>query len=109
MAHAQPQLVPDFLEALPLAVVVAKNVDGVILSQPAVKLLEKFAPLDLGDLRFWRALRQRTKRLQRGEERSAARLKFRLQPVRGTSQSWIANVGVANFNGCKSALADFPQ
>jgi hypothetical protein len=55
---------PDFLETLPFAVVVAKNVDGIILPQPAMKLLEKFAPLRLGDLRFLRALGQRTKGIE---------------------------------------------
>ena len=54
------KFLPDFLKPLPLAVVVAKNVDGIILPQPAVKLLEKFAALRLGDLRFRRALGQRT-------------------------------------------------
>src|SRR6185503_13202462 len=36
---------PDFLEALAFAVVVAENMNGVILSQPAVDLGEKFAAL----------------------------------------------------------------
>ena len=58
------QFVPDFLKPLPLAVVVAENVDGVILPQPAVKLLEKFAPLRLGNLRFRRAFGQRTEGVQ---------------------------------------------
>ena len=50
---------PDFLKPLPFAVVVAEDVDGVILPQPAVELLEKFPALRLGDLRFRRALGQR--------------------------------------------------
>ena len=56
---------PDFHESLPLAVVVAENMNGIILPQPAVKLLEKFAPLRLGNLWFGRALGQRTKRVER--------------------------------------------
>ena len=49
---------PNLLETLPLAVVVAKDVDGVILPQPAMKLLEKLAALSFGDLRFRRAFGQ---------------------------------------------------
>ncbi len=60
----QAQFIPNFLKPLSFAVIVAKDVDGVILPQPAVKLLEKFAPLRLGDLRFRRALRQRTEGVQ---------------------------------------------
>ena len=63
------QFLPDFLEPLPFAVVVAKDVDGVILPQPAVELLEKFAPLRLGNLRFRRALGQRTEGVQAAELR----------------------------------------
>src|SRR5271154_4609211 len=33
---------PNFLETLALAVVITENVDGIILPQPAVQLLEKF-------------------------------------------------------------------
>jgi hypothetical protein len=56
---------PNLLKPLALAVIVAKNVDGVVLPQPAVKLLEKFAPLRLGDLRFGRAIGQRTEGVER--------------------------------------------
>src|SRR5882724_10130953 len=52
---AETEFLPDFLKALPLAVVVAENVNRIILTQPAVKLLEKFASLRLGDLRLRRA------------------------------------------------------
>ena len=45
--------------------------DGVILPQPAVKLIEEFATLRLGDLRIGRAFAQRTKRVERGEDRIA--------------------------------------
>ena len=41
--------------------------DGVILPQPAVELIEKFAALGLGNLRFGRAFRQRTEGIERGE------------------------------------------
>ncbi len=54
------ELFPDFLKALALAIVVAKDVDVVLLPEPAVKLLEKFTALRLGNLRFGRAFRQRT-------------------------------------------------
>ena len=56
---------PDFLEPLALAVIVAEDVDGVILPQPAVDLLEEFAALRLGDWRFRRALGERTKGVER--------------------------------------------
>ena len=55
---------PNFLEALALAVIVAKNIYRIILPQPAVELLEKFAALRLGDLRLRRALGQRTERVE---------------------------------------------
>ena len=58
------EFLPDFLKSLAFAVVVAKNVDGIILPQPAVKLLEKFAALRLGDLRFGRAFGQRTESVE---------------------------------------------
>ena len=61
------KFVPNFGKPLALAVVVAKNVDGIILPQPAVKLLKKFAALRLGDLRFRRALGQRTEGVERIE------------------------------------------
>ena len=38
--------------------------DGVILPQPAMQLLEKFAALRLGNLRFRRALGQRTEGIE---------------------------------------------
>ncbi len=60
----QSEFIPNFLKPLPLAVVVAKDVDGVILPQPAVKLVEKFAALRLGDRRFGRTLGQRTEGVQ---------------------------------------------
>ena len=56
---------PNFLKALALAGVVAKNVHGIFLPQPAVHLRKKFAPLRLGNLRFWRALGQRTESVER--------------------------------------------
>ena len=78
---------PNLLKPLALAVVVAKDVNGIILPQPAMELLEKFAPLRLGNLRFGRALGERTKGVERSENRSVelrfGQLEFRLQPVRG--------------------------
>ncbi len=65
-ARSQTQFRPDFLKPLPLAVVVAENVDGIILSQPAMNLLEKFAPLRLCNLWFGHAVSQRTESIERG-------------------------------------------
>ena len=59
-ARATKDFLPNFLEALLLAVVVAKNVDGVFLAEPAVKLGEKFATLRFGNLRIERAFSERT-------------------------------------------------
>jgi len=56
---------PNFLKPLTLAVVVAENMNDIILSQPAMQLLEKFTTLRLGDWQFRRALGQRTKRIER--------------------------------------------
>ena len=77
---------PDFAEPLPFAFIVAEDVNGVILPQPAVDLLEKFPAQRLGNLRFGRALGERAERVERGKQRSAELrfgvLEFRLQPVR---------------------------
>ena len=51
---------PDFLEPLPLAVVVAKNMDGKALTRPPVKLREKFATLRFGNLRLGSTRTKRT-------------------------------------------------
>ena len=51
---------PNFVESLPFTVVVAKDVDGIVLPQPAVKLMEKFAALRLGNWQFGCAFGQRT-------------------------------------------------
>ena len=67
----QPVFLPNLGEALPLAVVVAEDVDRVALAQPAVQLGEELAPLRLGHLRLRGALRQRTESLQALEVRSA--------------------------------------
>src|SRR5206468_4095132 len=58
-------LAPDFIESLPFALVVAENMNGVILPQPAVKLRKKFVSLRFGNWRLERALRQRTKCFER--------------------------------------------
>ena len=47
---------PNLFEAAALAVVVAEEMDGVALAQPAVQLVKKFAPLRLGYLRLGGAL-----------------------------------------------------
>jgi hypothetical protein len=44
------QFIPDLGEPLAFAVVVAEDMDGVVLSQPAVQLVEELAALGLGDL-----------------------------------------------------------
>ncbi len=59
-ARAKTPFRPDFLEPLAFAVVVAKYMNGVALPQPAVKLMEKFPALGLGNWQFGRALGQRT-------------------------------------------------
>ena len=55
---------PNLLEALPLALVVAKDVDRPALPQPAVDLAEEIAPLHLGDLGLGHLRAKRPKRLQ---------------------------------------------
>ncbi len=73
------KLFPNFLEPLTFAVVVAENLDGKILPQPAVELREKFPALCLGDRWFRRALAERTKgfkRIQLQIERFASRTSF---------------------------------
>src|ERR1035438_3855578 len=62
---------PNLRESLPLAVIVAKDVNGVTLPQPAVKLIKKFAPLHLGNLRIGRAFAKRTECIERTEDWSA--------------------------------------
>ena len=68
---AEPVFFPDFRKPLPLAVVVAENVDSKALAQPAVKLGEEFAALRFGDLRIGRTFAHWTKGLKRSKERSA--------------------------------------
>src|ERR1039457_129530 len=86
---AQAQFIPDFRETLPLAVVVAEDMNGVTLPQPAVELIEKFAALRLVDLRVGRAFAERTKGVERGKSWNAGfqfgALEFKLQLARGTS------------------------
>jgi len=67
-ARRYTEFFPDFLKALAFAVVVAENMNGIILSQPAVDLGKKFTALRFGDLRFRRAFAQRTKSVERCEE-----------------------------------------
>ena len=58
---------PNFFKPPPLAVVVAEDVNGVTLPQPAVELVEKFAALRLGNLRIRRAFAKWTKGVERGK------------------------------------------
>ena len=76
----QAQFIPDLIKPLPLAVVVAEDMNGVTMPQPAVELVEKFAALRLGDLRVGRAFAERTKGVERGK-----------------SQSLNSNVSIARF------------
>ena len=63
-ARRKTQFGPDFLEALTFTVVIAENLNRVILPQPAVHLVEKFTPLHLGDLGYWRAFGERTEGIE---------------------------------------------
>ena len=56
---------PHLLKSLPLAVVIAKNMDRHVLPQPAMQLLEKLPALRLRHLQFRRTLTQRPERIQR--------------------------------------------
>ncbi len=56
---------PDFFKALAFAVVVTENMNGVILSQPAVDLGEEFTALRFGDLWFGRAFGRRSEGVDR--------------------------------------------
>ncbi len=47
---------PDFPEALALAIIIAKHVDSVVLPQPAVQLGEELAPLRFRHRGFQRAV-----------------------------------------------------
>ena len=55
---------PNLLEALPLAVVVAEEMDRVVLPQPAMDLGEELLALRLGDVRFRAAVANGAKYLQ---------------------------------------------
>src|SRR5258706_9731863 len=61
---SKPIFAPNLLEALPLALVVAKDVHRPALAQPAVDLAEEIAPLHLGDLRLGHLRSKRPKGLQ---------------------------------------------
>src|ERR1035437_5947256 len=65
---AQAQFIPDFHETLLLAVVVAEDMNGVTLPQPAVELVEKFAALRLGGLRVGGAFAERREGRRGGGE-----------------------------------------
>ena len=97
-ARRQTHFLPDFLKPLPLAVVVAKNVDGVALPQPAVKLLEKFVALRLGNRQFGRAFRQRTKGVERIKLRIADCARLRLALTRQGLRIDSASFNVTQFD-----------
>ena len=88
-ARSKTQLLPNFHEPLPLAVVVAEDVNGMVLAEPAVKLVEEFAALRLGDLWIRRAFAERTKGVERGKGWNAGFqfgvLEFKLQLAWGTN------------------------
>ena len=88
-ARSKTQLLPNFREPLPLAVVVAEDVNGMVLAEPAVKLVEEFAALRLGDLWIRRMFAERAKGVERIEPGSAefrfGVLEFKLQLAWGTS------------------------
>ena len=58
---------PDFDEALALAVVVAEDMNTVVLAKPAVELGEEFAALGLGHLRLRGAVGERAEGIEAGE------------------------------------------
>ena len=58
------EFTPDFLKPLPLAVVVAEDMNGITVPQPAMELVEEFASLRLGDLWIRRAFAERTKGIE---------------------------------------------
>jgi aspartokinase-like uncharacterized kinase len=60
-------VVPDFEEALTFAVVVADDVDGVVLAKPPVQLMKEIAALDFGDLWIGHAVGDGAKSFQAGE------------------------------------------
>src|SRR5579862_4305274 len=61
---SQPVFPPNFLKTLPLAVVVAKQVQRCSLPQPAMQLAEKLLALRLGDVRFRSPVANRSKNFQ---------------------------------------------
>jgi hypothetical protein len=73
----QAILFPDFHEALALAIVVAKQVNLVVLSQPAMNLGKKILSLGVGDLRFRRTLGEGAESLKAPQ---IPRARFSLRP-----------------------------
>ena len=63
---SQPKFLPNLREPLLLAVVIAKDVDGIILPEPAVKLVEELAALRLCDLRLRQFVRERAEDVESG-------------------------------------------
>ena len=58
---AKAILLPNFSKALPFALVIAEDVDGKALAQPAMKLAKKFPALRFGNLRVGRRRADRAK------------------------------------------------
>jgi hypothetical protein len=60
-------VVPDLEEPLTFAVVVADDVDGVVLAEPSVQLVKEIAALDFGDLWIGHVIGDGPKGVQAGE------------------------------------------
>src|SRR6267378_3396297 len=71
VVSAETILLPNFIEPIAFALVVAKNVNSIILPQPSMQLREELAPLHFRYLRIRRALRQGPMGIQTFEVRNA--------------------------------------
>src|SRR5271163_2167248 len=61
---SQSVLPPDFLEPLPFAVIIAKQMHRVLLPQPTMKLSKEFPPLRFRDMRLRTMVPYRSKHFQ---------------------------------------------
>src|SRR5262249_46535903 len=66
----QTEFFPDLQKALLLSVVIAKDMNGIVLSKPAMQLRKKFSALDFSDLRLKRTFCQWPMRIEAGEVQS---------------------------------------
>ena len=96
---------PDFLESLPFAVVVAEDMDGMVLAQPAVELAKKFTALQLGDLRFGHAVGQRPKRLKTRKQCRFAFAQFKPGQPPAAMSARKASQGTKNGSPAGTCLA----